>query len=843
VSYADLSVFKGISVYNYQNSTWKDFYSANSILTTKKINNISLQNDTLLWIASDSGLYSLSNLTSLKYYSNNIYNIGNAVKRVNSNTNYVSFTSDSGVFIFTNNQFVKLPLNGLMPANFEVTNNGNIVFNDSTNVYILGTGGCDTIITDITGQSLPLYKVIKQTADGSIYLFSERRFDKLIGDKILPNSYWNHKYSNFLNSIASDQYSGRFKNNGFGSVNNCFDGFYMVGSFVTSNAPANKFSCYYNNKLMVYEDINLYKNTGGNSVYTLVNDSFVVKARSAPFTTSSTKDTIFIIRIDKFNNVSDQMNSEMQSLNINKVSTVANIGDLSWDLTDGVYEVPKGNNKNTVFASALWIGGLDRNNGIHVAAQTYRQSGVDFSPGPLDLYTANINYSEMMDFKRIWKVEAWQILEFIENFQNGNVQNGSYIPAEVIISWPGNGLGNKAHKLADFVDVNNDGLYRPLQDGDYPKIYGDQCLFWIMNDTYRYTETMRVPLGIELHCYAYAFYCPDKENGSERALNYTTFYKYKLFNRSTDSYHDMYYGAWVDNDLGNYQDDYVGCYPSYNTAFTYNGDDFDENAAGYGSVIPIQGTLFLNGPVAKLNDGKDNDNNGVVDEVNEKCLLNHFLYYNNDFSEIGNPDSASHYYNYLHSFWKDSTHVVNNGVDGWVNGGGNGPNTDFMFNSLPYQNGWHENRTPSDRRYIASAGPFNLNAGQMVEFDYAYVTSFDSLNTFNSQPYWQTYLNDLDVIKNHFNSGVSSSCYFITSAKDKIKDENYFEVMPNPNNGLFEIKSKFQDLISVYSVDGRLMSQIQIGPGLTKVNNEKYAKGLYIMKSSISSCAKKILIE
>jgi hypothetical protein len=101
----------------------------------------------------------------------------------------------------------------------------------------------------------------------------------------------------------------------------------------------------------------------------------------------------------------------------------------------------------------------------------------------------------------------------------------------------------------------------------------------------------------------------------------------------------------------------------------------------------------------------------------------------------------------------------------------------------------------------------------------------------------------LDVIKNHFNSGVSSSCYFITSAKDKIKDENYFEVMPNPNNGLFEIKSKFQDLISVYSVDGRLMSQIQIGPGLTKVNNEKYAKGLYIMKSSISSCAKKILIE
>ena len=38
-----------------------------------------------------------------------------------------------------------------------------------------------------------------------------------------------------------------------------------------------------------------------------------------------------------------------------------------------------------------------------------------------------------------------------------------------------------------------------------------------------------------------------------------TFYNYKIINRSTLPLSDVYFGQWVDPDLGYYLDDYVGC--------------------------------------------------------------------------------------------------------------------------------------------------------------------------------------------------------------------------------------------------------------------------------------------
>ena len=33
--------------------------------------------------------------------------------------------------------------------------------------------------------------------------------------------------------------------------------------------------------------------------------------------------------------------------------------------------------------------------------------------------------------------------------------------------------------------------------------------------------------------------------------------------------------------------------------------------------------------------------------------MSKFVYYNNDFSDHGNPEDAIHYYNYLKGIWKD----------------------------------------------------------------------------------------------------------------------------------------------------------------------------------------------
>ena len=60
------------------------------------------------------------------------------------------------------------------------------------------------------------------------------------------------------------------------------------------------------------------------------------------------------------------------------------------------------------------------------------------------------------------------------------------------------------------------------------------------------------PIGLEIQAQAFAFSTNDE-------INNMTFYNYKLVNRSHNALNDAYFGVHVDPDLGNYQDDYVGC--------------------------------------------------------------------------------------------------------------------------------------------------------------------------------------------------------------------------------------------------------------------------------------------
>jgi len=72
-------------------------------------------------------------------------------------------------------------------------------------------------------------------------------------------------------------------------------------------------------------------------------------------------------------------------LDLNNVrALIFTSGDMWWDLNNSAkYEVPKGSNRHSAFASALWIGGVDNGGNLKVAAMTYRQTGNDFWPGPL----------------------------------------------------------------------------------------------------------------------------------------------------------------------------------------------------------------------------------------------------------------------------------------------------------------------------------------------------------------------------------------------------------------------------------------------------------------------------
>ncbi|HCK21260.1 MAG TPA: T9SS C-terminal target domain-containing protein, partial [Bacteroidetes bacterium] len=129
--------------------------------------------------------------------------------------------------------------------------------------------------------------------------------------------------------------------------------------------------------------------------------------------------------------------------------------------------------------------------------------------------------------------------------------------------------------------------------------------------------------------------------------------------------------------------------------------------ASYGANPPLFGTDFFQGPIKYIYDGTS-----IVDSV--RLGMSAFLFYNNDFSVIGNPEVAAHFYGYLSGSWKDGSPFTFGG-----NGYGGSDPTPFMFPSDPSDaTGWSEcteGNPPADRRYIQSSGPFRLEPGATNE--------------------------------------------------------------------------------------------------------------------------------
>ncbi|HMT29060.1 MAG TPA: hypothetical protein PKD91_07260, partial [Bacteroidia bacterium] len=324
-------------------------------------------------------------------------------------------------------------------------------------------------------------------------------------------------------------------------------------------------------------------------------------------------------------------------------------------------------------------------------------------------------------------------------------------------SWPGSGdpAYNEGEFLAPYIDVNNDGSYN-YESGDYPKyflptlpgqegvtgfptvpgtikttcndyLFGDRTIWWVFNDVGNaHTETNSEPIGLEIRAQAFGFKTNDE-------INNMTFYKYQIINRSTLTLTDTYFGQWVDPDLGNATDDYVGCDVPRGLGYCYNGDADDETGSGYGLNPPAIGVDFFQGPVADLNDGEDNDRDGCTDctfidssgtiitydddILPEQIIMSKFVYYNNvNNSPVGNPNGFTDFYNYLQGIWLDNQPITY-GADGR---NAASPVCNFMFPgttdpvNFPVLGEWSEftaGNPPEDRRFLQSAGTFTLTPG------------------------------------------------------------------------------------------------------------------------------------
>ena len=91
--------------------------------------------------------------------------------------------------------------------------------------------------------------------------------------------------------------------------------------------------------------------------------------------------------------------STYKYLDINNVRTLIYSYGNGWFLENAEYEIPKGSKKMSMFSMSLWIGGVDNNNNLKLAAYRYGQGPTtapahtknDFWPGPLTIKDAAVD--------------------------------------------------------------------------------------------------------------------------------------------------------------------------------------------------------------------------------------------------------------------------------------------------------------------------------------------------------------------------------------------------------------------------------------------------------------------
>gem|GEM_PF-1044129 len=353
-------------------------------------------------------------------------------------------------------------------------------------------------------------------------------------------------------------------------------------------------------------------------------------------------------------------------------------GILTWNPSGSplALEFPKDSGTYTTFNSNLWLGGLDPQQNLHLAAGRYTEA--DFFPGPVQ--TSGI-YDNTYDslYNRLWVITKTEINNHIANWN----QPGYQMP-DAIQNWPS--------LSAPYQDMNGNYLYEPTL-GDYPKIRGDKTILTVTNDIRLPHSTGGEPLKCELSTMYWVY------DTANEAIAHTVFVHHLITNYNNYPFTNFYMGIQCDFDIGEPYSDYVGCDPSLSCFYTYNGSG---NDGYYGTNIPAQGLVFLSSP-----------------------LYSHLYYNNAGAGAMTDPVLPMDYYYNLHGYWKDGTPYTYGG-----NGYGGTNVTQYCFDGDPVAGtGWSEvseGNDIGDRRSFGSVGPFTLNPGKGICIDYAFVTGRDS---------------------------------------------------------------------------------------------------------------------
>jgi hypothetical protein len=336
-----------------------------------------------------------------------------------------------------------------------------------------------------------------------------------------------------------------------------------------------------------------------------------------------------------------------------------------------------------------------------------------------------------------------------------------------------------------------------------------------------------LPLYAEIHLTAWGYQFGD--------LSDAQFLKWDIINKNNAAWEKTYFTIFNDPDLGDADDDYIGCDSAMKIAYSCNSDNQDGNGLGrtYGTNPPAAGLILLRGPVSKT---------GIS---NDSIKMSSVCY----FTGTGSPgpvceqdpsSSPIGSYNYMKGIKRDGTPWLNpTTVPPFV--------TKFCYNGDPEAAaGWTEYKgrirncggnlygefepsPPGDRRILLNAGSdfLNVNPGdtQRIVIAQAVGRGTDNKNSvtklketlnFSRRIYYQ-------LIENQ-------ETYYIEPPAPLPQTYKLYQNYPNPFNPVTTIKYDMKKLwkvkIEVYDMRGELIS--------TLVNEEK-PQGSYEVKFDASN--------
>jgi len=532
-------------------------------------------------------------------------------------------------------------------------------------------------------------------------------------------------------------------------------------------------------------------------------------------------------------------------LNANNIRTTLPIGgSLWWDGDDGLYIYPYQDSSypyvSALFNGGLLMAGIDETGQKKYAASIYGLASGNggYWPGPLDINTMSISSEQCNNWDKQFSVSNVSIQDFLDDWEdNGQIDNP--IPDE-IAQWPAKGnplffdhffFELPDMDLAPFNDRNEDGIYNPLE-GDYPAIKNaTQAIWWIINDAGGSSEESNsAPIGIEVQVLAYAYDSPIP------AINNTTYYDYKIINKSAWVYTNYHIGLWIDADVGCNVDDYAGSIPDKNLAFFYNGDiqdgEIECNCPGgvntYCEEIPVVGIKILEGPQApKIFDNEGNLIDAPIGSTPDSLVnlgLSSFLIgYNPTVSSPPNQQPWN-VYKALHGLSGDDSPIIVNGEE-----------STFMYPGNPGSNQTDdytmcdEDTFSGDLRAVMGVGPFRFDKGAIQKFSFA-VTISDGMEY--PCPDITNLILDTDQISEFHASNLNET---ISSLEENEEEEKSLvvDLFPNPivGDSKFTLNDK-NDLIStiviVNSSGQSVFTESKIQQEEYVINESLLEKGIYI---------------